>query len=176
MKNRREFDIAFVGLTPGIHEYSYAVDDSFFDKFEKPEFTNSSINIHLSFDKKQSIFLLYFRIDGVVTIPCDRCGDDYAMTLWDEFDIVIKQIDDELVAQKTDDDAEVAYIGRSESILDVSPWIYEFIILSVPIQHIHPDDKDGISTCNPIAIQYLNNLTNSSNPPIWDDLKKHKTQ
>lgn len=98
------------------------------------------------------------------------------MTLWDEFDIVIKQIDDELVAQKTDDDAEVAYIGRSESILDVSPWIYEFIILSVPIQHIHPDDKDGISTCNPIAIQYLNNLTNSSNPPIWDDLKKHKTQ
>jgi hypothetical protein len=30
MGKRREFEIAFVGLKPGIHEFTYEVDDSFF--------------------------------------------------------------------------------------------------------------------------------------------------
>jgi uncharacterized metal-binding protein YceD (DUF177 family) len=93
------------------------------------------------------------------------------MTLWDEFDLVVKQIDDELVEAKSTEDAEVAYIGRSESLLDVSPWIYEFIVLSVPMQHIHPDDKDGKSTCNPIALSYLQQQTDNPTNSIWNALK-----
>ncbi|MBP6623641.1 MAG: DUF177 domain-containing protein [Chitinophagaceae bacterium] len=171
MKHTRTYDIAFVGLKPGIHEYNYQIDDSFFENFEKPEFNQTQIEVKLSFDKKQGIFLLKFAINGKIIIACDRCGDDYEMNLWDEFELVVKQIDDELVAQKADEDAEVAYIGRSESLLDVSPWIYEFIILSVPIQHIHPDDKEGKSTCNPQALAYL--TTQSSNPisANWEELK-----
>lgn len=172
MKQSRAYDIAFVGLKPGIHEYTYHIDDKFFETFEKPEFSDSLIEVKLNFDKKQGIFLLKFTINGKVSIPCDRCGDDFDLTLWDEFELVVKQIDDELVAQKSEEDAEVAYIGRSESILDVSPWIYEFIVLSVPIQHIHADDKEGNSTCNPVALAYLVNQTTSNSPTDWDEIKK----
>jgi uncharacterized metal-binding protein YceD (DUF177 family) len=93
------------------------------------------------------------------------------MTLWDEFELVVKIIDDELVVQKSEEDAEVAYIGRSESILDVAPWIYEFIILSVPIQHIHPDDEQGKSTCNQKALDILNQQKSNETPGFWEDLK-----
>jgi uncharacterized metal-binding protein YceD (DUF177 family) len=107
-------------------------------------------------------------------IPCDRCGDEYEMTLWDEFELLVKQIDDAEVAKKTEDDAEVAYVARSESILDVSTWIYEFIVLSVPIQHIHPDDENLVSTCNPAVLEILNRQNNEGTHTIWDDLNKVK--
>ena len=124
--------------------------------------------------KKNGIFLLHFVINGKILIPCDRCADEFEMMLWDEFELVVKVIEDELVAKKTEEDAEVAYIGRSESILDVSTWIYEFIILSVPIQHIHPDDENGVSTCNPVVLEILNRQNNDVAHTIWEDLNKVK--
>lgn len=171
MKFRREFEIAFVGLKPGLHNFNYKIDDSFFEKFEKPEFTQANIEIDLSLDKKSGIFLLRFKINGNVQIPCDRCGDDFEMNIWDEFELVVKIIDDNLVEQKNQIDAEVAYIGHSESILDVSPWIYEFIILSVPMQHIHPDNENGDSTCNKTALNFLNQENSNSQPNLWNQLK-----
>lgn len=172
MKHNREFEIAFVGLKPGEHVFNYVITDSFFEKFEKPEFTNANIEVKMLMDKKQGCFLLKFFINGKVMIMCDRCGDDYEMTLWDEFELLVKQIDDAEVAKKTEDDAEVAYIARSESILDVSTWVYEFIILSVPIQHIHPEDEHGKSTCNPAVIEFLNKQQHETPKTIWEDLNK----
>lgn len=173
MKHNREFEIAFVGLKPGEHEFKYTITDSFFEPFVKPEFNNAHIDVKLLLDKKQSTFLLKFYINGKVTIMCDRCGDDYEMTIWDEFELLVKVIDDAEVAKHAEDDAEVAYIGRSESILDVAPWIYEFIVLSVPIQHIHPDGADGKSTCNPIVLDFLSKQQQSeTSHTLWEDLNK----
>jgi uncharacterized metal-binding protein YceD (DUF177 family) len=171
MKHSREFEIAFVGLKPGNHVFNYSIEDRFFEKFENPEFKNAQIDVKLDFDKKNGIFLLHFTINGKILIPCDRCGDEFEMLLWDEFELVVKVIEDELVAKKTEEDAEIGYIGRSESILDVSTWIYEFIILSVPIQHIHPEDPQGKSTCNQQALDILNQQQSDASPTIWDHLK-----
>jgi uncharacterized metal-binding protein YceD (DUF177 family) len=174
MKQSREYNIAFVGLKLGIHSFNYQIDDSFFDLFEKPEFNESKLDVKLNFDKKQGAFLLHFGINGTITIACDRCGDEFEMNLWDEFELVVKQIDDELVEKQSILDPEVVYIGKSESLLDVSLWIYEFIILSVPIQHIHPSNKEEISQCNPIALSYLTQKTENAIPSIWDKLKKEE--
>ncbi len=172
MKFRREFEIAHVGLRPGIHNFNYNIDDSFFEKFDKPEFNNANIDINLSLDKKSNIFLLIFKINGAVNIPCDRCGDEFELNLWDEFELVVKIVDDSLVEKKSEEDAEVAYIGHSDYILNIEKWIYEFIILSVPIQHIHPDNENGESTCNPNALEFLNQSKSNQQTNVWDKLKK----
>ena len=171
MKSNREFEIAFVGLKPGIHEYNYSVDSRFFEQFEKTEFHSAKVDVKLTLDKKSGTFLLHFDLNGQVTLPCDRCGDDFDLPLWDEFDLVVKIVDDELVEAKSKEDSEIGYIGRSESVMDVSFWIYEFIVLSVPIQHIHPDDQDGNSTCNPDALKFLKPNRENETNPFWDELK-----
>ena len=171
MKNSREFEIAFVGIKPGLHQFNYSIEDSFFEKFENPGFTQSNIDVKLSLDKKSNAFILLFEINGKVTLPCDRCGDDFELNLWDEFDLMVKIIEDADVSKKSTEDAEVAYIGRSESVLDVSAWIYEFIVLSVPMQHIHPEDENGNSGCNPKALDILNQQKTEDIPSIWKDLK-----
>lgn len=171
MKHNREFEIAFVGLKPGIHEYNYSVDSRFFEKFENSELQNAKVDVKLKLDKKSGIFLLHFDINGYVNVPCDRCGEEFDLTLWDEFDLVVKIIDDDLVQAKSLEDAEVAYIGRSESLLDVSFWIYEFIVLSVPMQHIHPDDNDGNSSCNADVLKILERTQEQKENLIWNQLK-----
>jgi uncharacterized metal-binding protein YceD (DUF177 family) len=176
MKHNREFEIAFVGLKPGEHNFLYNITDSFFERFEKPEFHDAEIEVKLVLDKKPSTFFLKFFINGKVVIPCDRCADDYPLVLWDEFELLVKVIEDIEVERKSADDPEVAYMGRSESMLDVSTWIYEFIILSIPIQHIHPDHEDGSSGCNPEVISFLEKSKEEASKLVWKDLQKLKNK
>jgi len=64
MNFRREFEIAFVGLKPGLHHFEYQIDDKFFAQYESQDFTNCKATVKLELDKKNSFMLLKFDIDG----------------------------------------------------------------------------------------------------------------
>jgi uncharacterized metal-binding protein YceD (DUF177 family) len=158
MKHNREYEIAWQGLKPGPHTYIYEIKDRFMLEREVDEsFSNWDARITLNFDKHENFFMLHFDVDGHVTVPCDRCGDDFQLRLWDEFDLVIKLIGEE--SEDIEDEDDVAFIPRSETVIDISNWLYEFLMLSVPLQHIHPDKKEGTSGCNPVALNLLNQLS-----------------
>ena len=90
MKYKREFEVAWQGLKPGPHTYIYDIDDRFMKEHEVDEtFNNWKAQVTLIFDKHESFFMLRFDVDGKVTVPCDRCGDDFELRLWDEFNLVI---------------------------------------------------------------------------------------
>ena len=89
--------------------------------------------------------------------------------------------DNHLVAKfglEYNDDDEVIIVPEEEGILDMSWFIYEFIVLNIPIKHVHAPGK-----CNPAMIQMLHehNAARSSEEeeeqtidPRWDALKKLK--
>ena len=52
MSQRREFEIAYVGLKPGLHHYEYKVDDKFFVSFGVQDFSNCEANVRVALDKK----------------------------------------------------------------------------------------------------------------------------
>ena len=56
MASKRTFEIAFVGLKQGVHEFNYDVDDKFFVEKGNPDFTNCQANIKLQFDKKKQFY------------------------------------------------------------------------------------------------------------------------
>jgi Predicted metal-binding, possibly nucleic acid-binding protein len=173
MKHNREFEIAWQGLKPGVHVYQYELDDKFLDeKQAERDFRDLDAQITLKFDKKNDFFLCHFDIDGSVTVPCDRCGDDFKMRLWDEFDLVIKLTGGE-GNDEIDEDADVVFIPRSETVIDISNWLYEFVMLSVPLQRVHPEKADGSSGCNPEALKLLDQLSEPDEAPkndIWKGL------
>src|SRR5450432_3514963 len=71
---RRDYDIAFVGLKQGIHEYQYQVNDKFFEAYQQQDFRNCRANIKLTLDKQNGFMLLKFEIGGVLEVTCARCG------------------------------------------------------------------------------------------------------
>ena len=180
MKTSRQHDIAFVGLKNGPHEFHFDIDDDFFKTYASPDFQDSRLHVRLTLDKENGFFLLTFEITGAVTVHCDRCGDPFVMDIWDEFRLVVKLVEDpEAVGRDKhgDDDPDVVYLSRHESLLKTADWIYEFALLSSPMQRVHGTDAQGKSQCNPAALQRLAGMQGEEGEqanPIWKDLEKFK--
>ena len=107
MSNRREYEIAFVGLKPGIHEYEYQVDDSFVEEFKEQDFKNWQAQIKLFLEKSSSSFMmLRFEIGGSMEVICDRCNSNLPLQLFDEFNITVKMVEnpEEMNDQEEDPD------------------------------------------------------------------------
>lgn len=138
-------------------------------------FTNWNAQVKLTFDKHENFFMLHFDIGGKVTVPCDRCGDEFELQLWDEFNLIVKLTSDD--AGTIDDEDDVVFIPRSETVIDISTWIYEFLLLSIPLQRVHPDNADGSSNCNAHALDLLDQLSETDEPkanPLWKGLESLK--
>ncbi|MFI5134074.1 MAG: YceD family protein [Chitinophagales bacterium] len=177
MSHRREFEIAFVGLKPGIHEYQYEIKDKFFEPFQHQDFRNCKANVKLTLDKKSSFMLLKFEMGGSLQVTCDRCNNDLPLQLWDEFNITVKMTDEPEKMNEEDDDPDVYYVSRGESHIDVANWIYEFINLSIPMHKTcEYENMDG-PNCNKAALEILKKLDvkkEDASNPIWKGLEKFK--
>ena len=177
MSSRREFEIAFVGLKPGIHEFYYRITDKFFEAYQQQDFRHCEANVKLSLDKKNGFMLLKFEVGGKIEIVCDRCGNMLPMDLWDEFNILVKLAEEPDTMNEQEEDPDVYYIARGESHLRVADWIYEFINLSIPIQRMSKPEEMGGPYCNKEVLDMLNKLTVKEDIPqstVWKGLEKFK--
>ncbi len=177
MSNRREFEIAFVGLKPGLHEFSYKVDDRFFEEYNEQDFRNPDAQVKLKLEKNNSFMILRFEIGGKAEVTCDRCNNNLPLQLFDEFTITVKMTDEPDVMNDQEEDPDVYYISRGESHIDVKDWIYEFVNLSIPMQKTcEYENMDG-PHCNPSAREVLKKLgtdDKEGSNPIWKGLEKFK--
>ena len=178
MSLRREFDIAFVGLKPGLHEYEYKIADKFFADQKQQDFKNCHAEVKLTLDKKTGFLMLKFEIGGSVEVICDRCNNSLPIELWDEFNITIKMVEEPGQMNGQEDDPDVYYISRGESHINVGAWIYEFINLSIPMHKTCSYEKMDGPHCNPTAMNLLNKMKTEGEEkkdnPIWKGLEKFR--
>ncbi len=180
MANKRAFEIAFVGLKPGIHEFNYQVDDKFFVEKGVTEFTNCLASIKLLLDKKSSFMLLKFEIGGKANVTCDRCGNALPMDIWDEFNMVVKLVENPDEMNDSEEDPDVFYISRNESHIYVANWIYEFVLLSFPIQKTCKAEEMGGPLCNKEILEKLRMMEvkeqEANSNQIWKGLEQFKVK
>jgi uncharacterized metal-binding protein YceD (DUF177 family) len=178
MSRRREFEIAFVGLKPGIHEYNYSINDQFFEAFQQQDFRNCKANVKLLLDKKSSFMQLKFEVGGTLEVICDRCNNNLSLELWDEFNITVKMVENPELMNGQEDDPDMYYIAQGENHIDVANWIYEFINLSLPMQKTCAYEAMDGPYCNVAALEILKKLEPEENKrkenPIWKGLEKFK--
>jgi uncharacterized metal-binding protein YceD (DUF177 family) len=178
MPHRREFEIAFVGLKQGVHEFSYEISDKFFSEYQEQDFKNCHAQIKLWLDKKSSFIQMKFEIGGTIEVNCDRCNSNLPMDLWDEFNIIVKMVEEPELMNQQEEDPDVYYIGAGESHLDIANWIYEFINLSIPMHKTCSFEKMDGPMCNKSALEALKKLETEEKKteenPIWKGLEKFK--
>lgn len=169
--NHQSYRISFKGLKEGKHKFEFEIDDSFFEKLEYSEITKGKLQAIVELNKKPSFLELSFKLNGFIILICDRCLDEYNQEVDYEGSMYVKFSETD---QESDD--EIIYISPKENDLDLSHYIYESIILSIPLKRVHPDDKNGMTTCNPEMIKKLKNYktdepADDGVDPRWDDLK-----
>jgi uncharacterized metal-binding protein YceD (DUF177 family) len=164
------YTIPLSGLKEGRHTFDFEIDNEFFEQFEESEVKEGSLIANIEMDKRSSHLDLAIRISGNVKICCDRCLEMFFHPVVCENRLLVK-------FGKTieDIDPDILSLPVGEHELDMQQHIYEFILLALPIKRVHPDDKKGKSTCDPVMLKKLDELIVDEEPetdPRWDELKK----
>lgn len=138
MKDLKNFDISFIGLKEGLHHFEYKIEKPFFDFFNYDEFYNSNVQVNLSFLKKPTMFELDFICKGWVEVDCDVTGEQFQQPIEANIDLIVK-----FGQEYNDENEDLLIIPHSEFKINVAQYIYEAIVLNVPIKRIHPGVNDG---------------------------------
>ncbi|NLN96213.1 MAG: DUF177 domain-containing protein [Bacteroidales bacterium] len=170
MYYRRQFHISFSGLKLGNHRFEFEIDKKFFDEFGYSEYEDGLLNIVVEMEKQQRMLIFTFTILGTIDVVCDRCLDVFPLEIYGNYRLFVKFGND-----SHEESDEVIVIPESETHFDIGHYIYEYIVLSVPMRHIHPDNEDGTSNCDPEILQKLaEHKTKEQIDPRWGILKKLK--
>ena len=175
MKPLKEYTIPFVGLKVGKHHFDYQIDKKFFEHFEYDDFNDVDVKTTLLFEKKETLLELFFTISGVVNVNCDLTNEPYDQVVEGEFNLVVNFGD-----EYNDEFEDILIVPHGEYEINVAQYIYELIILSMPIKRIHPGVEDG--TLDSDILKKLEELspkgleekeeTSKDIDPRWNTLKK----
>jgi len=167
----KNFAIPFRGLKLGDHHFEYVIDEKFFECIEYSEIKRGKVSVAIELNKQERMLIFQFNINGTVEVECDRCLGLFDYPVSGDQMMYVKLGDEWL--EESDD---VLIIPESEHEFNVGQLIYEYIMLMLPIQRIHPDDDNGNSTCDPEMLEKLGTGTKpQQSDPRWDalaDLKK----
>ncbi len=175
MKDLRKFNIQFVGLKEGKHEFNYAIDNKFFEAFNFDDYNSTSIKVSLHFIKKSTLFELTFVAKGTVEVPCDVTNEMYDQEIDSELPLVVK-----FGPEFNNDNEEILILPHEAYELNVAQFIYEMIVLAVPNKRVHPKVVDG--TMESEALNKLKELeikeekTVETTDPRWDKLRNLITE
>jgi uncharacterized metal-binding protein YceD (DUF177 family) len=175
MKNTKEYLIPFIGLKLGKHHFEYQISNAFFEIFDYDEYQDSKIKVNVVLEKKSTMLELRFNHKGSVNVPCDLTSEDFDLPIEGEMKLIVRF--DEVY---NNDNDELLILPHGEFELDIAQYIYEMIVLSVPLRRVHPGTQDG--SLKTEALDKLNELSVKEDKeeskeeenidPRWDKLKQ----
>ena len=164
------FVIPFRGLKEGEHQFDYIINNSFFEVYPYEDILDADINVHLNFIKKSTLFELGFTAIGNVKVFCDISNESYLQPIEGALDLVIKFGDD-----YNNENEDILIIPYGEYEVDIDQYLYEMIVLSIPLKKIHPGIIDGSLKTDILdrleELQPNKEQNNNSIDPRWDKLK-----
>ncbi|MBQ6770403.1 MAG: DUF177 domain-containing protein [Bacteroidales bacterium] len=173
MEKNNEFLIPVSGLALGSHSYQFEINDDFFAEREYSEIQKGNVSVRLTIDRQETLMTLHFGINGAVCVPCDRCADEFDLSISDEREFFLK-----LGTENAEESDDVEAIPADQANYDVSSLVYEYIILAIPMHRVHPDGQ-----CNPEVMAMLttegsNEITEEEKEidPRWAALKGIKLE
>lgn len=148
MSGLESLRIDLKGLHEGVNVFESDLDDEFFEALDSQEVHGGQLHVSLSIRKTSGFYDLTSHISGIVSVACDLCLDDMEQAVESDNRLVVK-----LGSEDSIED-DVVTVDENEGILDMSWLVYEFIMLSIPIKHVHAPGK-----CNPAMTEMLDRLS-----------------
>lgn len=175
MKDLKQFNIQYVGLKEESHLFEYQIEKTFFDAFNFDEYFDADIQISLTLDKKSNMMHFLFKANGTVNVTCDVSGENFDQKIEASLPLIVK-----FGEEYNNDNEEILILPYSEFQLNIAQYIYEMVVLAVPLKRIHPKVLDG--TMKSEALKKLEKLrinkekATENVDPRWDKLKSLITE
>ncbi|MCL2073185.1 MAG: DUF177 domain-containing protein [Marinilabiliaceae bacterium] len=172
MKAERLYIIQFKGLKDGVHSFIYSVDSNFFSLIEDSMYKEGNISVELTLTKSVNMLILDFCLNGTISSVCDNCLEPIEVPVSNSEKFYIRFGDqfEELTENSL-------IIPQSENEIDISKILYDIIVTSLPMRHLHDYDENGLMGCNPEMIEKLREyssekISTNETDPRWEGLKK----
>jgi len=168
-----EYAIPVKGLGNGIHEFHFRIGEDFFSHFEGSPIKKGNVEVDLTFDKRTDMFVFIFSFEGKVQTECDRCLVGIHLPIGGEERLIVK-----FSLDNQEEDAEVIYVNPEVPKINVARYIYEFIILAIPIIKVYDCEAEDNPPCNEEMLgfleinEYPEEEKKDTSNPIWEELKK----
>jgi uncharacterized metal-binding protein YceD (DUF177 family) len=178
MSKSKEYLIPFIGLKLGKHHFEYQISNAFFEIFDYDEYENSDIKVNVVLEKKNTMLEVSFKHKGSIYVPCDVTGEDFDLPIKGKMNLIVR-----FGEEYNDDNEQLLILPFGEFEINISQYIYEMIVLSVPLRRVHPGVKDGslkteaLDKLKELAVTELKEEENKENKeedidPRWDKLKQ----
>ena len=130
------YKIAYKGLKVGSYDFDFKVDNSLFEAFETEEIKGGDCDVRIALKRSEAMLELDVAIEGEVICECDRCLEDCPIAI---------EFNDTLFVKFSDEtdyyDGEVMWISPAEDMVDLTQYIYESIVLSLPYSRVHEEGE-----------------------------------
>ena len=123
------FVIKFAGLKEGSHKFNFKIDTKFFEGFDYFDFKSAELETKLELEKQETILNLMFKTKGDILVPCDLSMENFKMPVLTNFSLTIKF--GEIYCDESD---EILILPHGSHQIDISQYIYEMVVLSVPLK------------------------------------------
>lgn len=166
----RDYFIEFNKLNMGSNSFEFMLNDAFFASIEGSAISRANAVVELDLVKSETMYDLHFTLKGTVGTTCDNCLDEIDLPIENEFYLMMKISENEDYS-----DDEIVYITKRLLEYDLSQYLYESFVLSIPHRVVCAmADK----TCNEEIAGKINNFgeedeeaKDDETNPMWDKLK-----
>lgn len=137
MKELKEFTISFSGLKIGKHRFDFEINKTFFEFFEYEEFNGASIELEVILEKKNTFLEFALNFKGFVNVACHVTNEPFDQPISGGYDFVVK------FGEEYDEKEDILIIPHGSFEVNIAQFIYETIVLAVPLRCVHPGVEDG---------------------------------
>lgn len=170
-----EFEIEFIKLKPGQHEFNYQLENSFFEAFDNVDVLETGLSVKAELERFPNWMNVLISIKGHLGLTCDRCLEKVNIPVESDYRLIYKMTDDMAPLQDTGDVALI-HLKPGDISFNIANPIYETTMLALPM--IRNCDDLEVKPCNSQMLDKLKQLDqNEANndtentDPRWDKLK-----
>ncbi len=170
----QNYTVNIIGLSQKAHRFDFELGDEFFGQYGQTLLESGLFKVGVILDKRETLIEASFHIQGNAHLTCDRCLEpfDYPMDL--DRMILFKYGQEE---KELSD--EIVLITHEQVSLDLGQYIYELIVVAIPMKRLHPKYINDNLEESEIQLVYsspieANNKEEDAIDPRWEKLKKLK--
>lgn len=114
-----------------ITDYSFSIDNTFFDLFEEPIIEEGDLKAIIKISKNNNLITADMGIEGGVVLTCDNTlkAFNYNININEKVFFKLSHENKEL---------DLNIYSINTPIINFAQHIYDFIVLSIPMKKLHP--------------------------------------
>lgn len=166
---RKEYLIEFNKVLKGENLLEYKLGKEFLHLFAEDSTEDIDIQATVKVQKSENMYQVTLHLKGSVKLTCDLCLDEYPQPVDSNYHLIIK-----VSEQERYDDDEIIYITPETISYDLSQFIYDNLMLSIPLKKVCTESG---KECNQEVVSKMDELRyheEEEPDPRWEKLKEIK--